>query len=202
MRIIYIFLLSLIIQNTRAQNIDIKGFTFEKPFVQKIQSLEIPQKKESLNTASSVLMLAWPLNPMLVYENKKINFGITKEVSVAFPLIRTAKFGTIGRVGLEYSYIFRSERYSHVRSFFNVDIPVDAGDFVAFTTSIGGGYFTDTKKSGIFPQASFNMLVPFGEGFGINPYIKLRHTFMFDKTQSDVTDFSLGIGLLILPFFN
>ena len=118
-----------------------------------------------------------------------------------FPFIRTSNFGTIARLGLEYSYIFRSDRNNHLRSFFNVDIPVNAGDFVAFTTSIGGGVFTDTKKSGIFPQASFNMFVPFGEGLGINPYIKLRHTFMLDKTQSDITDFSLGIGLLILPFF-
>lgn len=201
MRIIFILLLFLIFQNTHSQDVDIMSFTLKKFLSQKIQSQGIQQSKESLNTTSSVLLLVWPLNPMLVYENKKINFGLTKEVSVIFPFIRASEFGTIGRLGLEYSYIFRSERNSHIRSFFNVDIPVDAGDFVAFTTSIGCGYFTDTKKSGIFPQASFNMLVPFGEGLGINPYIKLRHTFMFDKTQSDVTDFSLGIGLIVLPYF-
>lgn len=164
-------------------------------------SAPAPLKNEGLNTTTSVMLLSWPLNPMLVYENKKIDFGLTKEVSVVFPFIRTPGFGTIARLGLEYSYVFRSDRNNHLRSFFNVDIPVDAGDFVAFTTSMGGGVFTDTKKSGIFPQASFNMFVPFGEGLGINPYIKLRHTFMLDKTQSDITDFSLGIGLLILPFF-
>lgn len=164
-------------------------------------SVPSPLNNGSMNTTTSVVLLSWPLNPMLVYENKKIDFGLTKEISAVFPFIRTPGFGTIGRLGLEYSYIFRSGGNNHIRSFFNVDIPVDAGDFVAFTTSIGGGFFTDTKKNGIFPQASFNMFVPFGEGLGINPYIKFRHTFMLDKTQSDVTDFSFGIGLLILPFF-
>jgi hypothetical protein len=200
MKTTFILLILILFQTTYPQNAVINGFKLENNSIQNMQNSSL--KKEGLNTASSILLLIWPLNPMLVYENKKINFGLTKEASVVFPFLQTSKFGTIGRAGLEYSYIFRGERKSHIRSFFNIDIPVHTGDFVAFTASIGGGYFTDTKKNGIFPQASLNMLVPFGEGLGINPYIKFRHTFMLDKTQSDVTDFSLGIGLLILPFFN
>lgn len=159
------------------------------------------QKLQVLNTTSSILLLAWPLNPMIVYENEKVNFGLTKEVSAVFPFIRTKNFGAIGRMGFEYSYIFRAENKNHLRGFLNIDLPIHSGDFIAFTTGIGGGYFTDTRKSGIFPQISLNMFVPFGEGLGITPYFKLRHTFMFNETKSDVTDLSLGIGLIILPFF-
>ncbi|MBI5402940.1 MAG: hypothetical protein HY959_06040 [Ignavibacteriae bacterium] len=151
---------------------------------------------------NAMIITAMLINPMLVYENKKVNFGLTKEASVLFPFIRFSKFGTVCRVGAEYSYIFRDERNHHLRSFFSVEIPLEAEDFVALTTGIGGGYFTDFKKSGAFPQVTLGGLLFFDQKFSVNPYIKLRHTFMFDRSQSDVTDLSLGIGIIYMPFFD
>ena len=140
------------------------------------------------------IILLWPLNPIVTYENKRVDFGLTKEVSFAFDL------ESMNRVGLEYSFIFRKERQNQIRTFFEHDIFLEAGEFMAVTMGIGGGYFTDFKKKGFFPQVTYNLIIPIVDRVGINLYFKLRHTFMTGREETDVTDLSTGMGLLILVF--
>ncbi len=139
------------------------------------------------------VMIAWPLNPMLVVEDGKAYFGLTKELNLVIGSLRV-------KTGLEYSYIFRGERNNHLRAFADYMIPIQAGDFAAVLLNIGGGYFSDTKKSGLFPQVSMSILAPFGNTAGINLYVKARETFMLKKEEANIFDLSFGIGLALYPF--
>jgi len=126
------------------------------------------------------------VNPMLVVEDKKVFFGLTKEISAGvFPY---------GRLAFEYSYIFRSYNTSHLRFSYNYDFILEAGDFVGIIATPGIGYFTDTKNDGWFIQGSFGALLGPGEPLMFNPYIKYRHTFTTEKTKSDINDISIGVG--------
>ena len=140
-------------------------------------------------TAGIILLL---VNPMAVFENKKVYFGLTKEISLGkYPY---------GRFAFEYSYIFRSERTSQIRLSYNVDYLMETGNLYAFFLSGGVGYFTDTKNSGVFPQVSFGALLPIPIGnitSGLYPYIRARHTFVKGTDNSNITDISLGIGFLL-----
>jgi hypothetical protein len=141
------------------------------------------------------------INPEILYENKKVSFGLTKEVSVLLPFINTKELKALSRPGIEYTYVFRDGRNHHLRGFLNFEIPVETSGYIIVTWGIGGGYFTDFKKSGAFPQTSLDMIIPVMEGFALIPYLKLRHTIMFDRTQSDITDLSIGMGFTLMPFF-
>jgi len=141
------------------------------------------------------------INPEILYENKKVNFGLTKEFSMLFPFVETKGLMALSRLGVEYTYVFRESRNHHLRGFFNLEIPIEAADYIAITWGIGGGYFTDLKKSGAFPQTSLDAVIPVTNRFALIPYLKLRHTFMFDRTQSDITDFSAGMGFTFMPFY-
>ncbi len=128
------------------------------------------------------------INPMLVIEDKKVFFGLTKEVSIGkFPY---------GRLAFEYSYIFRSYNTSHLRLSYNYDIILDIGQFVGFVATPGVGYFTDTKNNGWFIHGSFGAILPTGNYFAFNPYLRYRHTFIKDISKSNINDVSLGVGLM------
>jgi len=158
------------------------------------------QKKErslqSLGNGDSelsyLLAVAWPLNPMLVVEDKTAYFALTKELSLGMPVFYAGNTPVLTMLGAEYSYVFRAERNSHIRAFADIYIPVESGDFFAFLAGAGGGYFTDTKKSGIFSQASFSLFVPLTEGTALKVYIKGRNTFMLKKEESNIFDISIG----------
>ncbi len=154
---------------------------------------KIPSDKTEDFELYKPIMLLWPLNPMIVVENSKVYFGLTKEVDIIMPHAKA-------KLGFEYSYIFRSERNNHFRVFADYIIPLQTGNFAAVLVNIGGGYFTDTKKSGLFPQASLSILVPFTDALGINIYTKVRETFMLKKEESNIFDFSVGIGATVFPF--
>ena len=153
-----------------------------------------PGKTETSNSTLPIIFYTLLfINPMLVIEDKRAYFGLTKEVSVGyFPY---------GRLAFEYSYIFRDKNTSHLRFSYNFDFILEASDFAAFTLTPGAGYFTDTKNKGLFAQASFGAFLPV-LFFAVNPYIKYRHTFIQDKQpgKTDIDDISIGMGLLF--FFN
>src|SRR5690349_20486213 len=66
-----------------------------------------PFKLSSKADAPAYFYLFGIINPMLVIEDKKVFFGLTKEISFGkFPY---------GRIAFEYSYIFRSYNTSHLR---------------------------------------------------------------------------------------
>jgi hypothetical protein len=133
------------------------------------------------------------INPMLVIEDKKPYFGLTKEMSFGYY--------PYGRIALEYSYIFREKNTSHLRASYNYDFILEGGDFAAFNLTPGVGYFTDTKNKGIFAQLSFGIIIPAWIS-AMNPYIKYRHTFIQNKAvdKTDIDDISLGMGFMF--YFN
>jgi hypothetical protein len=150
--------------------------------------LKSPRNSYSKTDMPASFYLAFIINPMLVIEDKKVFFGLTKEVSIGkFPY---------GRIAFEYSYIFRSYNTSHLRVSYNFDIVFEAGDFVAFIATPGAGYFTDTKNNGWFLHGSVGAIMATSDHFGISPYLRYRHTFIKDKTKSDINDISLGVGFM------
>lgn len=160
-----------------------------------LPSLSINAKDKSVTGSTAnlgeVALAVFPLNPILMIEGKKFYAGITKEIALGF--------FPYGRVATEYSLIFRETRVNHLRFSYNYDFPIEVGDFAAFMISVGGGYFTDFNKQGYFPQASFSLLIAFTDNLATNPYFKLRHTFMKDKEESDISDVSFGFSLCFIP---
>ena len=141
------------------------------------------------NAVPLIYYTALFINPMLVIEDKKVYFGLTKEISFGyFPF---------GRLAFEYSFIVREKNTSHLRFSYNYDIILESSDFAAFMVTPGAGYFTDTENKGWFAHASFGVLVPIG--FTVtSPYIRYRHTFVQNKPpgKTDIDDISLGMGLI------
>ena len=136
-----------------------------------------------------LLFAIWPLNPIVLHEDEKFQFGLTKEFSIW-------KFN-YGRIAFEYSRIFRGNNKNHYRFSYNYDIPL--GDKRAHERlSIGVGYFTDTENKGFFPQISYSYALSVCAPFGaFIPNAKLRYTFMSDENKSNIFDISAGVGFFI-----
>lgn len=146
-------------------------------------------KKTDLPLSLYLLGIAALISPMVVFEDRKVFFGITKELSFGkYPY---------GRASIEYSYIFRSYNTSHLRFSYNYDYFFGAGDFMAFAVTIGGGYFTDTQNKGWFGQTSGGVIFAASEVFTFYPNLKYRHTFIKDQLKSDINDISLGVAFII-----
>jgi hypothetical protein len=144
-------------------------------------------KKTDVPTHIFALGLLALISPMAVFEDKKVFFALTKEVSIGkFPY---------GRLAFEYSYVFRSYNKSHFRFSYNYDIILEAGDFFALIATPGAGYFTDTKNKGWFLHGSAGVVIG-GEPISFSPYLRYRHTFIHDKLKSDINDVSLGCALI------
>ena len=87
------------------------------------------------------------INPILVFEDKKVFWGLTKEIS----------FSTLhyGRFSFEYSFLFRTFNKNHLRFSYNYDFMYQQGTtWLFFVLSTGAGYFTDTENKGAFAQSS------------------------------------------------
>jgi hypothetical protein len=146
-------------------------------------------KKSDLPTPLLVIGVAALISPMVVFEDKKVFFALTKEVSIGkYPF---------GRLSFEYSFVFRSYNKSHFRFSYNYDYFIDGGDFIAFIFTPGAGYFTDTKNKGWFLHGSIGALFGPGEYFLLNPYFRYRHTFISEKTKSNIHDISLGMAFIL-----
>jgi hypothetical protein len=153
----------------------------------------------SYTTASiGVLAFIYLINPILLYEDKKIYAGLTKEISVGF-----GDFGE-HRLAFEYSFVFTGSISHHVRLSYKYDLLLDKkiqpSHYLQGTgaLSLGAGYFTNFSKQGAFPELTLGYSIR-NHKILIFPHIKIRHTFMFRKTDSDITDISFG---LILGFAN
>jgi hypothetical protein len=138
----------------RSQNIDLK--------LKENKSSQLKQdlfkinpgvtKKADLPTPLLLLGIVLFINPMVVFEDKKVFFGLTKEISVGVY--------QYGRIAFEYSYIFRSYNTSHLRVSYIYDAVFETDYFVPADINAGVGYFTDTKNKGWFLQGSAGVLVP------------------------------------------
>lgn len=172
-----VFIIMLVYQAVNSQNINLK--LKEGKF----------SGLSSGSGAPAYFYVAAIINPMLVIEDKKVFFGLTKEITFGkFPY---------GRVAFEYSYIFRNYNTSHLRFSYNYDFILEAGDFAAFIVTPGAGYFADTKNRGWFLHGSFGVILPLGNYIGLSPYFRYRHTFIKDVTKSDINDVSLGVSFML-----
>lgn len=155
-------------------------------------------KPISRSSASSVYPISvvaaaglYLLNPIIVYDNKRLFMGFTKELSVGF-----GYFGE-HRLSFEYSFIVSGSIRHHFRTGYKYDILLRK-DLLPSNNmqgtgvvSIGAGYFYDLDKNGVFPEVSLGYSLR-NHKLLLYPHIKLRHTFMFKKDESDITDLSFG----------
>ncbi len=173
------------------------------------QPISLPDKENTLNSPTSTsaiyigaVVFLYLLNPIILYENKKVYAGITKELSVGF-----GKFGE-HRFAFEYSFVFAGNISHHLRLSYKYDLLLDSKIEPSHNLqgtgvlSMGAGYFTNFDKQGIFPELTFGYSLR-NHKLLIFPHIKIRHTFMFRKQDSDITDISFGIILGIAnPFMD
>jgi len=153
--------------------------------------------KES--TAASVLPISilvgsilYLINPEIMYENKRLYAGITKEFSIGF--------GKLGehRFAVEYSLLFGGNIKNHLRFSYKYDLllkeNIQPSHMIQGTgvISLGAGYFTDFGAKGVFPELTYGYSLR-NHKILIYPHVKIRHTFMFGKDNADKTDISFGI---------
>lgn len=149
---------------------------------------------ELIFTGAIVILVA---TPTLILENKKVYFGLSRELSLAFG--KDAEF----RVSAEYTFVFRRNLKHQFRTAVKYDIlaELDRGEW--FSTreyiSIGAGYFLDEEGIGIPAEISAGIRVD-EENWYLYPYAKLRHTFMTRKIKPDNSDISIGMGIGYQPF--
>jgi|WetSurMetagenome_2_1015567.scaffolds.fasta_scaffold160012_2 hypothetical protein len=169
------------------------------------QPVSLLKKETSTVSASSITAASigigaflYLINPIVLYDNKKVYAGLTKELSIGF-----GKFGE-HRFAFEYSFIFSGNSSHQTRLSYKFDIllmkNIKPSHILQGTgvLSPGAGYFTNFSKTGIFPELTFGYAIR-NHKILIYPHIKIRHTFMFNKIDSDITDLSFGI---ILGFAN
>lgn len=188
----------------KKNNLIIAALFFIIPYIISSQTFELKLKNISAGSNISAVRsankyysktgipaswyLAAIINPMLVIEDKKVFFGLTKEISKSF--------FPFGRLSLEYSFLFRTFNKNHFRISYNYDHVFDnRSDWVIFVVSPGAGYFTDTKNNGAFIQGSGGLFFPTPVFMG-HLYLKYRFTKIFDENKSDIHDISLGLGLV------
>jgi hypothetical protein len=144
-----------------------------------------------LPVSIGVGVILYLINPIILYENKRLYAGLTKEISVGF--------GKLGehRFAFEYSFIFAGNISHHFRISYKYDIlkkGIEPSHMLQGTSvlSLGAGYFTNFDKHGAFPELTYGYSLR-NHKLLLFPYVKIRHTFMFKKEQADITDFSFGI---------
>jgi hypothetical protein len=150
--------------------------------------------------AYSLAAFLYIFNPAFLYENNKINSGITKEISVGF-----GYFGE-HRAAFEYSFLFREIKMNHFRLGYKYDnLLKDISPSNMLQTSAvftyGISYFTDLSHHGISPEISYGYSIR-NHKLLIYPHLKLRYTHIFDEYKSNILDFSFGIILGIANPFN
>jgi len=162
--------------------------------------------KNSKSTLSSITITAaaglYLLNPIIMYDNKKLFMGFTKEISVGFGYFGEHRFS------FEYSFIVSGQIRNHLRAGYKYDFLLKSGLIPSNNLqgtgvlSTGAGYFYDFDKSGVFSELTFGYSLR-NHKLLLYPHIKMRHTFMFKKTESDITDFSFGFMVGIAnPFID
>jgi hypothetical protein len=128
------------------------------------------------------------INPMVVFEDKKVFFALTKELSFGkYPF---------GRIAFEYSYVFRDYNNSHLRLSYNYDIILHSGDFAAIVTTPGAGFFSDTKNKGWFTHWAAGIFLAPIDYFALYPYIRYRYTYIANKNKTDIHDVSVGMSFM------
>lgn len=160
------------------------------------KTLASPSSMTTLSIGIGAIL--YLINPIILYEDKKIFMGLTKELSVGY--------GKLGehRFAFEYSFVFTGHISNHFRLSYKYDLllkeKIEPSHMLQGTgvLSLGGGCFTNLSKQGAFPEVTFGYSLR-NHKLLIYPHMKIRHTFMFRKIDSDITDISFG---LIIGFAN
>jgi hypothetical protein len=149
-----------------------------------------------------VLAAVYLLNPMVEYTDRKVYAGLTKEISIGF--------GQLGqhRTAFEYSMVFGGTIRHYIRLSYKYDIlladGIEPSHMLQGTSvvSVGGGYFTDFKGKGVFPEITYGYSIR-NHKLLFYPHVKLRYTYMLTKDKPSITDISFGIILGIAnPFID
>jgi hypothetical protein len=194
LNIITVLILLLVTTNIYSQS----NHSYIRSFKENKGASSSPFTKVSIGIGSILYLI----NPIILYEDNDIYAGITKELSVGF--------GKLGehRAAFEYSFIFAGNVSSHVRLSYKYDFlmkdKLEPSHTLQTTSvlSVGGGYFTNFNKQGIFPEITYGYSLR-NHKLLIYPHVKIRHTFMFKKDEADITDISFGIILGIAnPFID
>ena len=173
------------------------------------QTVSLLNKANITNSANSITNASiglgaflYFINPIVIYENKSVYAGLTKELSIGF-----GKFGE-HRLAFEYSLVFSGNISNQLRLSYKYDLllkeKIEPSHMLQATgvLSFGGGYFANFNKTGVFPELTYGYSIR-NHKILIYPHIKIRHTFMFKKQDTDITDFSFGIILGIAnPFID
>jgi hypothetical protein len=164
-----------------------------------INQINTSASPASMTTVSiGIGALIYLINPIVLYDDKKVYMGVTKELSLGF-----GKFGE-HRFAFEYSFVFTGNVSNHFRLSYKYDLlfkdKIEPSHMLQGTSvlSVGAGGFTNLSKQGVFPEVTFGYSLR-NHKLLIYPHVKIRHTFMFRKIDSDITDISFG---LILGFAN
>lgn len=196
---IWIILLLIVCCNSFSQQIDFLQSIF-KSNLQPLSKTKI--STSVLPVSIGVLTAIYLLNPIAEYTNKKVYAGLTKEFSVGW--------GKLGehRTSVEYSIIFGGNFRNYLRLSYKYDFLLAHGIQPSHmlqgtgVISFGGGFFTDFSGNGLFPEITYGYSIR-NHRLLIYPHIKLRHTFMFDRSKAGITDLSFGIILGIAnPFID
>ena len=162
------------------------------------------EKSENANStlpiSIAVASFLYLFNPNVLFENDKIAFGFTKEVSLGF-----GYFGQ-NRISFEYSYIFVNSLKSRLYAAYNHDILLKKGLKPSHllqgtpTLTLGAGYFTNFENSGYSAESSYGYSIR-NDKILFYPSFKLRFTYV--PNGSDILDASLGIVIGIAnPFID
>lgn len=154
--------------------------------------LETKSSASFLPVTLTIASILYLINPEFLYTDRKLYAGFTKEFSIGW--------GKIGehRTAVEYSFIFTGNISHHLRFSYQYDILLKSGIKPSHmfqstsVLSIGAGYFTDFKGKGVFPELSYGYSIR-NHKLLFFPYVRLRHTFMFEEEKSNISDFSFGI---------
>jgi len=194
-KIVFIFLLLILDNNNLFAQYFSTTVDYSNPELKPKKQHSLLYSKTQGEAATYIIIGALVVllaTPTVIYEDKKIYFGLGRELYLAF-----GKNGEF-RISAEYTFIFRNRLKHHFRAAAKYDILSNLERSVWFDSrtfiSIGAGYFIDAEGSGIFPEVSAGARI--GEGdFYLFPYIKIRHTFMTKKDKPDNTDLSLGMAI-------
>lgn len=168
------------------------------PFHKPDPNLQFSSASSFLPVSIGVGAVLYLVNPILIYESKKLYAGLTKEFSLGW--------GKLGqhRTSFEYSIIISGAirhfiRFSYKYDFL-LDNKIEPSHMLQGTSvvSVGGGYFNDFEGGGVFPELTYGFSLR-NDKLLFYPHIKIRHTFMLSKAKPDITDISFG---LIIGFAN
>lgn len=162
-----------------------------------LRSTSSKLNKQSASTSFLPISIAaasifYVINPIILYEDKKLFAGITKEFSIGFGKLGEHRFAA------EYSLILGGNVKNHLRFSYKYDVllkdNIEPSNMFQGTgvISIGAGYFTDFDGKGVFPEISYGYSIR-NHKLLFYPHVKLRYTYLFGKDKINKADISFGI---------